>query len=80
MTLMIIWPNKVENPTSLHIATDSLLSAEKIRWGFASKIFRVFPTHAYIGYCGTSLVALHAIMQGTHMLHYSNICPVMPQC
>jgi hypothetical protein len=73
MTLVMAWLNKQEDPTSLNIASDSLLSDGKgVDWQYASKIFRVFPTHNYIAYCGSSLLALSSILQATAVLSNSN--------
>src|SRR5215469_18670650 len=45
MTLVMIWPNKTEQPTAIHIAADSLLSdGNNNQWVFAPKIFRAYPT------------------------------------
>lgn len=74
MTLVVIWPNKPDKPTALHVAADSLLSdSYGNRWPYAPKIFRVYPTHAYLAYCGTSAMALSVIMQGAEVLANTDI-------
>jgi hypothetical protein len=75
MTLVIAWPNKQDpRSTALHIATDSLLSDDRENtWQYGPKIFRVFPTHDYLAYCGTSTLALSAILQGTMVLANTDI-------
>jgi len=73
MTLVMIWPNKMDNPTGLHIASDSLLSDNLGKWPYATKIFRLYPTHEHLAYSGTSAMALAAIMQGTAVLAQTNI-------
>jgi hypothetical protein len=74
MTLVLAWPNKEQDPTALHIAADSLLSDRKGNsWQYGPKLFRVFPTHDYLAYCGTSTLALSAILQGTMVLANTNI-------
>jgi hypothetical protein len=75
MTLVIAWPNKQQpGPTALHIAADSLLSDNRGNsWQYGPKIFRVFPTHDYLAYCGTSTLALSAILQGTMVLANTDV-------
>lgn len=68
MTLLMAWLNRLDDPTSLNFAADSLLTetaenAPRSRWPHATKIFRFFPTHDHICYCGDSLLALSAIHQ-----------------
>lgn len=66
MTLLMVWTNKPDDPTSINIASDSLLSAPdgkggQLEWRYAAKIHRLHPTHEYFAYCGGSLLALSAI-------------------
>lgn len=72
MTLLMVWTNKPEKPTCLYIASDSKLSGDA-EWEYATKIFRLYPTHEYVGYCGWSLPALAFIHQGTALLYHTDI-------
>jgi hypothetical protein len=87
MTLAIAWLNKSDNPTSLNLATDSLLSSrptgqsgsspsqELIKWPYAPKIFRVGTLDEYIAYCGDSAMALNLISQSIMLLgSTTNLC------
>ncbi len=73
MTLIMIWPNKAENPTGLHIASDSLYSGSDGRWDHGPKLFRLFPTHSYLAYFGSSTLALSTILQSTLILSNTDV-------
>lgn len=66
MTLLMVWTNKPDDPTSINIASDSLLSAHdgkggQLEWRYATKIHRLHPTREYFAYCGGSFMALSAV-------------------
>jgi hypothetical protein len=73
MTLLLAWLNREDNPTGLHLASDSLLSAGKESWQYAPKITRVHTLHEYIGYCGSSLPGMACILQSNAVLAASNV-------
>jgi hypothetical protein len=74
MTLVLAWPNREENPTALHIATDSLLSDELgNRWQYVPKINRVHLLHEFTGFCGTSNLVMAAILQCTSVLAAADV-------
>jgi hypothetical protein len=74
MTLVMIWFNKPKDPTALHIAADSLLTFDQhSKWPYAPKIFRVYPTHAHIAYCGSAAMGLSALAQATAILGNTNV-------
>ena len=74
MTLVLAWPNREESPTALHLATDSLLSdTSGAQWQYAPKINRVHLLHEFTGFCGTSNLAMAAILQCTSVLAAANV-------
>lgn len=75
MTLVLAWYSRPDTRDVLHVASDSLLSKSGTRetWKHATKVFRVFPSHSYIAYCGDSLYALSAIAQGIGLLSQTEI-------
>ena len=73
MTLIMIWPNKAEGPTGLHIASDGLYSGPDGRWNHGPKLFRLFGTHSYLACCGSSTLALSAILQSTAILSNTDL-------
>jgi len=75
MTLVVIWPHK---KTALHIASDSRLSSHDCEWDYGPKIFRLFPTHDHLAYCGTSALALSVISQATAVLANTNTLQWQP--
>jgi len=73
MTLIAIWANKPEDPTSIMLATDSRLSNSDQHWDRGTKIFRLGLSHQYFAFCGTALPALCAIQQSAVLLATSNV-------
>jgi hypothetical protein len=74
MTLVLAWPNREENRTALHLATDSLLSDSLGgRWYYAPKIDRVHSLHDLTGFCGTSNLAMAVILQCNSVLAGANV-------
>jgi hypothetical protein len=74
MTLVLAWPNRDENPTALHIATDSLLSDGRgNEWQYVPKINRVHLLHEFMGFCGTSNLTMAAILQCTSVLAAADV-------
>jgi hypothetical protein len=73
MTLALIWPHGHKNSvTSLNIATDSRLSdTQGHTWDHGTKVFRIYPSHHYLVYCGDSILALQAILQAIAIVNSS---------
>jgi hypothetical protein len=74
MTLVLAWLNRDDNPTALHLASDSLLSDRDGRqWSHGPKINRIHSLHEFIGYCGPSVTAMAAILQCNAILAATNM-------
>lgn len=78
MTLAMVWTEKRGDCEILSVAADSLLTSMaggRIvgSWPFATKIFQLHPSSHFVAYCGDSLGALHAILQGVSLLNSSTV-------
>jgi hypothetical protein len=69
MTLVLAWPNRELNPTTVHLASDSLLSDDQgNQWQYGPKIVRVDRLHEFMAYSGTSNLAMSLILQSNAVL------------
>jgi hypothetical protein len=65
--------------TRAYLVADSRLSdpklprLAKLRWDHATKLFRLRPTGAILGYCGESMPALQAIAQAMELLALTDV-------
>lgn len=74
MTLVIAWTNKPEDPTALHLVSDSRLSGPgATTWDYATKLFRLHPTRDFFAYTGATLPALTLIAQATQFISASRV-------
>jgi hypothetical protein len=75
MTLVLAWYSNSNSRDVLHVSSDSLLThaGTTNTWAHATKLFRVYPSHSYIAYCGSSLYGLSAVAQGIGLLSHTNV-------
>lgn len=74
MTLVLAWPNRELNATTVHLASDSLLSDDRgNQWRYGPKIVRVDRLHEFMAYSGTSNLAMSLILQSNAVLSSTDV-------